>query len=159
MLQQRSLLLHAPRQLAWVADTLPPLGSHDLLLRTRAGAISIGTELPIYLGSARSIVARAYPTMTGYESLAEGADRGASGSLDPVTETPTPDHYQLGFECSSRDRAFQLLQAALAPRGRACILADGNIEPLTLAPAFHVKELTVIGSSDGLDYRTYARWY
>jgi alcohol dehydrogenase len=47
----------------------------------------------------------------------------------------------------------------LAQEGRICILADGNLEPLTLAPAFHAKELTVVGSSDGLDYQQYALWF
>ncbi len=43
--------------------------------------------------------------------------------------------------------------------GRICILADGNVEPLVIAPAFHEKELMLIGSSDGWDYQEHARWY
>ena len=263
--QQQSLLLHAPRQVAWVEAALPPLGPHDLLLRTRAGAISMGTELPAYQGRSRSHVLPTYPTMTGYESLADvvacgaavhdiaagdrvvafyghrtaavvpaarvvpvpadipdaralllilacdtargvtrvspqstdrvlitGAgtigllalfnlrargvqhidvmeplgprrtmarDWGAGRTIDPASEHPASSHYQVGFECSSCDAAFHLLQDALVPQGQVCILADGNVEPLTLSPAFHVKELTVVGSSDGLDYREYATWY
>ncbi len=64
-----------------------------------------------------------------------------------------------GVECSSRDAAFALLQGRMQRGGRICVLADGNIEPLTLAPMFHERELTVIGSSDCLDYATHARWY
>jgi alcohol dehydrogenase len=46
-----------------------------------------------------------------------------------------------------------------SPWGRICVLADGNLEPLTLTPAFHAKELAVVGSSDGLDYQQYALWF
>ena len=46
----RSLLLHAPRHLEWQAEALPPLGSRDVLLRTIAGAISLGIQLPPYQG-------------------------------------------------------------------------------------------------------------
>ncbi len=47
----------------------------------------------------------------------------------------------------------------MQPGGRICILADGNIGPLALAPAFHEKELQVVGSSDGWDYQAHAAWY
>ncbi|MBO0796748.1 MAG: zinc-binding dehydrogenase, partial [Ktedonobacteraceae bacterium] len=67
--------------------------------------------------------------------------------------------YQVGIECSSRNAAFEALQAMMAQGGRICILADGNIEPLTLIPAFHEKELHIVGSSDGLDYRKHAHWF
>ncbi|PJF38768.1 MAG: alcohol dehydrogenase, partial [Phototrophicales bacterium] len=43
--------------------------------------------------------------------------------------------------------------------GRICILADGNREPLTLAPDFHAKELTLVASSDGWDYHQHAAWF
>ena len=61
--------------------------------------------------------------------------------------------------CSSRDQAFALLQQLLQPQGQICMLADGNLEPLTLAPAFHQKELHIMGSSDGWDYHAHAAWY
>jgi alcohol dehydrogenase len=47
----------------------------------------------------------------------------------------------------------------LRSRCRICVLADGNIEPLTLLPDFHTKELTIIASSDGWDYPAHARWF
>ena len=43
--------------------------------------------------------------------------------------------------------------------GRICILADGNVESLVVTPAFHEKELCVVGSSDGWDYQEHAKWY
>lgn len=70
-----------------------------------------------------------------------------------------PDDYDMAFECSSRQSAFALLQARLKHHSKLCILADGNIEPLVLSPAFHHKELTVIGSSDGWDYQRHAQWF
>ena len=47
----------------------------------------------------------------------------------------------------------------MCSEGRICILADGNLEPLVLAPTFHEKELRIVGSSDGWDYHEHARWY
>jgi alcohol dehydrogenase len=69
------------------------------------------------------------------------------------------DAYALGFECSSSDQAFALLQRVVQPQGQICILADGNLEPLILTPEFHQKELHIVGSSDGWDYRAHAAWY
>ena len=40
--------------LRWVTQDLPPLGPRDLLIETRSGAISLGTELPHYLGTSRN---------------------------------------------------------------------------------------------------------
>src|SRR5215472_3124199 len=68
-MEGRSLLLVAPRRLAWAAQELPAPGPHEILVQTTAGAISMGTELPQYMGTEREIVARAFPRMTGYESL------------------------------------------------------------------------------------------
>ena len=264
-MQRHSLLLTAPRQLTWFTEELPRPGPQDILVRTRAGAISVGTELPRYRGDARASESPTYPTMTGYESLAEviecGADvqnlavgdrviafyghrtatvlphsrvihvpntiddalallvilgcdtakgvaklnpgsndtalitgagtiglltlfnlrlqgitqitiidpipqrrdlalrLGASHAITPADAKRLSSDYTMGVECSSRNEAFGLLQNNLNPQGKLCILADGNVEPLELQPAFHHKELTVIGSSDGLDYHDYARWF
>ncbi|MEM8529394.1 MAG: zinc-binding alcohol dehydrogenase [Chloroflexota bacterium] len=264
-MQRHSLLLTAPRQITWFTEELPPPGPQDILVRTRTGAISVGTELPQYRGDARASEPPTYPAMTGYESLAEVIECGAEvqnltvgdrvvafyghrtaavvplsrvvqvpdtiddalallvilacdtakgvaklnpGSddtvlitgagtiglltlfnlqvqgisritlVDPVPQrrelalrlgascTVAPDDvyqlspiYTMGVECSSRNKAFGLLQNKLIPGGKLCILADGNLEPLELQTAFHHKELTVLGSSDGLDYRDYARWF
>lgn len=72
---------------------------------------------------------------------------------------PANERYSAGFECSSRAVAFTLLQEHIQPGGRICILADGNIEPLALAPAFHANELSIVGSSDGWSYQQHAVWY
>jgi alcohol dehydrogenase len=175
-----SLLLHAPHHLAWQAEALPPLGPRDKLVRTNAGAVRIGTELPKLEPHAegKTLItgAGAIGLLTLFNLRANGAHNvdvlepvaarralalafGARNAFDPAAELPAIDSYRYGFECSSRDAAFGLLQAALAREGRICILADGNVEPLTLAPAFHAKELTVVGSSDGLDYQQYALWF
>lgn len=267
-MRARSLLLAAPRQLAWVAAGLPSLGAGDLLVETRAGAVSVGSELPRYRGVARAATATSYPVMTGYESVglvrevgsgvrrvqvgdrvvatyghrthavipesrailapadvsnelalltiltgdvatgirklgAVGDDAvlvsggGAIGLLglvvlrwlgaarvdvvEPLTSHRslamalgadrafTPEEfaargagappYDAGVECSTTAAGFLALQAAIKPHGRVCVLADGNIEPLPLAPAFHERQLTVIGSSDCPNYHAHSRWY
>lgn len=65
-----SLLLHAPHTLHWVRTELTPPGPGEVWLQTLAGAVSVGTEVPLYRGDARQPGGRSYPLMTGYESLA-----------------------------------------------------------------------------------------
>jgi alcohol dehydrogenase len=84
---------------------------------------------------------------------------GASTVVAPKQVAALSDAATVGFECSSQNSAFRLLQTGLTHGGRICVLADGNLEPLVLAPQFHERELTVVASSDGLDYRAYATWY
>ncbi len=264
-MQRHSLLLIAPRQLEWVSEALPPLEPHEVLIRTTAGAISIGSELPIYCGTARSTNPIRYPRITGYESAGiiiscgshvqrfQAGDRviafyghrshaiileakaiaipsdipdalallailtcdvskgirkvnpkpnesvlitgagtiglltvfmlkalgvqtvdvvepraerramalqfGARMALTPQEIAEVSDLYPAAFECSSRDAAFELLQGKTRREGRICILSDGNIEPLTLTPTFHEKELVIVGSSDGWDYQEHAKWF
>src|SRR5712692_5737712 len=77
-MHRHSLLLTAPGQLEWVYEDLPPLQPNEVLIQTTAGAISTGSELPIYCGTARSTERTRYPRMTGYESagiiIARGSD-------------------------------------------------------------------------------------
>src|SRR5712692_3881616 len=68
-MQRRSLLLTAPRRLEWITEDLPALQPGEVLIQSIAGAISIGTELPLYCGTARSSAPVHYPRMTGYESI------------------------------------------------------------------------------------------
>ena len=244
---------------------LPALGPYDVLLQTRTGSISIGSELPLYMGTARGEDTLQYPRTTGYESIgsvlacgeqvshlrvgdrcvafyghrthcvvpvaqvlvvpegipdtlallailtcdvAKGVRKVAprpeelvlvtgAGAIGLLTlfilkaygiatvdivetlperhalalklgarrammpqELPTAsESYDAAFECSSRNAAFALMQNNMHPNGRICILADGNYEPLLLEPAFHAKELQIIGSSDGWDYHLHAAWY
>ncbi len=263
-MRARSLLLTGPAQVAWTETDLPEIGPHEVLVETLAGAISVGTELPHYLGTSRGFTHR-YPAMTGYESVArvrqcgvsveslESGDRivsfyghrthavipanrairvpdgisdeiailailscdvakgvrklnpppsdpvlvtgaGAIGLLtlwvlqqygvesvdlvepqsdrrelarhmgarhvfDPSNPGAIGSDYAFGIECSSRDAAFALLQRSVRLDGAICILADGNLEPLTLTSDFHRKELHVVGSSDGWDYQAHAAWF
>jgi alcohol dehydrogenase len=83
---------------------------------------------------------------------------GARTAITPA-ETPPEIAYPLAVECSDRDAAFHMLQRAMQQHGRICVLADGNIEPLTLLPEFHTKELWIAGSSDGWDYAAHAAWF
>ena len=259
------LCLIAPRSLAWITEELPPVAPHDVLVQTRAGAISIGSELPLYGGTSRAGHPPQYPRSMGYESVgivvacgsavqrlqcgdrvvafyghcthavvpetrvivvpdgisdalailsiltcdtAKGVRKiaprpeettlitgaGAIGLLTlfilraygvaqiDVVEPLAKRHplarligarnvwhpqdvpiesaaYAVAFECSSRNKAFALLQKQVQQQGRICITADGNIEPLVLTSDFHEKELQIIGSSDGWDYHQHAAWY
>jgi alcohol dehydrogenase len=261
----QSLYLTSQRQLQWITEELPPLKAHQLLVRTTTGTISIGSELPLYSGTARTSHPIEYPLMTGYESVgvvmacgpqvqkvhpgdrvvsfyghrthaivseadvivvpddiadplallviltcdaASGVRKlgpmpekaalitgaGAMGLLTlfilkaygithiDIVEPRQERHalaYQLGarivffpqdlavadekyavaFECSSKNRAFALLQGQMQRNGRICMIADGNIEPLTLTPAFHERELRVVSTSNGWDYQEHAAWY
>jgi alcohol dehydrogenase len=258
----RSLLLTVPRQLTWLEENLPEPTAHEILIKTDCTAVSLGTELPFYLGSSRHFK-HTYPTMTGYESLgrviALGADvtglepgnrvvafyghrsyalvnakhvikipRDVSDKiallsilscdvakgirkLDVKPEEPVlvsgagaiglltvfilraygvqtidviePKHerrelaltlgarnaypaeisftesYAYALECSGHNLAFQKVQTMMKHDGVICVLADGHLEPFTLLPEFHSKELKIVGSSDGWDYQQHAAWF
>ena len=264
-MHRQSLILIEPGQLEWIPEDLPPLQPHEVLIQTTAGAISIGSELPQYCGTARSTELARYPRMTGYESVgvviacgsavqrlqvgnrviafyghrthgivseakaiavpgdvpdaiallailtcdvtkgirkvapkpeepalitgagtigllttsmlkAYGVETidvieprperctmalqlGASTALSPQEMASRSNNYPVAFECSSRNLAFELLQGRMQHEGRICILSDGNVEPLVLTPAFHEKELKIVGSSDGWDYQEHAKWF
>jgi alcohol dehydrogenase len=264
-MHNHSLLLTAPKHLQWIAEEIPLLRPDEVLTQTKAGAISIGSELPIYCGTARSAHSASYPRMTGYESIGIVIDRGSAvrrfevgdrvvafyghreyGIVSQAKAIKVPDgisdevallviltcdvskgirkvdpqqsesalvtgagtigllavfmlraigvqvvdvveprsercdlalhlgarvatshqemagngnRYAVGFECSSRNAAFELLQEKMQQEGRICILADGNVEPLVITPAFHEKELMLVGSSDGWSYQQHAEWY
>ena len=253
----------ATRRVEWVTEELPALRSGEVLVRTEAGSISVGSELPLYRGDAGSGSPARYPLMTGYENVGTVVGCGDDvGSVRPghrvfasyghrthgvlreekvvkvppdVSDAPAllailscdvakgirkvaprpeepvlvagagaiglltvfvlraygvrvvdviepagdrralaerlgarsavapqalvTDEYSAAFECSGRDAAFSVLQRRLGLDGRLCVLSDGNVEPLVLRPEFHEKELAVVGSSDGWDYREHARWY
>ncbi len=84
---------------------------------------------------------------------------GASRVFFPHDLASPGETYPVAFECSSRNEACALLQSQMRHDGRMCITADGNLEALTLTPAFHEKELSIVGSSDGWDYQQHASWY
>lgn len=252
--------LVASKTPGYLTRELPALGSHDVQIRTLAGAVSIGAELPQWLEQDMTITDYHYPLETGYESYGEvmavgdavqivkPCDRVISfyghrdqaivpdSKIIPVPShisarealllilscdaakgvrklTLTPDsrvlvtgmgtigllavHYlryyfnvrqidvieplasraefarQLGadvvtsdsdaydiaIECSGRQAAFADLQSAVRPHGTICVLSDGNREALTLTPAFHAKELQIVASSDGWNYRKHADWF
>ncbi len=67
-----------PRRLAWVEHILPPPGPDEVVVETVAGAVSVGSELPIIRGRTRSTTPVVYPTTTGYESIGIVRARGAA---------------------------------------------------------------------------------
>jgi len=94
-----------------------------------------------------------------YERRAAAIKLGARHALSPDEAYVSEEQYTIGVECSDQDVGFHLLQTKLDRYGRICVLADGNLEPFTLLPEFHSKELMTFGSSDGWDYPAHAAWY
>lgn len=261
-MKARSLLLTAPRKLEWLEHDMPEPSEHQVLIKTECTAVSIGTELPTYLGSSRHFNHQ-YPTMTGYESLGRVVALGENVSglalgdrvvsfyghrthalveanrvikvpsnisakiallsilscdvakgirkLSPKLEESVlvsgagaigllsvfvlraygvqnvdviePQHrrrelalslgarsvyssdslllefYDYALECSGYNAAFEKLQTLMNHDGMICVLGDGHLEPYTLLPEFHSKELKIVGSSDGWDYQQHAAWF
>lgn len=67
--------------------------------------------------------------------------------------------YDFGLECSGKYSAFQTLQKSIKKDGEICILSDGNKEEFRLEPEFYEKELRIVGSSDGWDYKKHSQWF
>lgn len=249
----------------WNQKELSPLEKDEILVKTIAGAISIGAELPQYMESDKTELSPHYPKETGYESYGEIVEVGsdvktlkigdrvvafyghkdyeiikekkaipvpkdihysnalltilscdsAKGVLklkpketDKVLVTgagtmglltvyflkeymnvhqvdmlePNPsresfarllgvnnvfsnisecpiDFYDYGFECSADNEAFNSLQISLRKDAEICILSDGNKDKFELQPEFYEKELKIVGSSDGWDYKKHSEWY
>lgn len=58
------------------------------------------------------------------------------------------DTFDVGFECSASPAGFAELVAHLRPRGRACVLSDGNWGALMLPPNFHRRPRWSCGGVD-----------
>jgi alcohol dehydrogenase len=125
------------------------------VLVTGAGAIGLLTIFML-----RALGIQTIDVVEPLEARRELAlDLGATTAFTPQQMHEHGRRYPVAFECSSRNVAFGLIQTKMQAEGRICVLADGNLEPLVLAPGFHTKELRVIGSSDGWDYQAHAAWY
>ncbi|MBN8192530.1 alcohol dehydrogenase [Bacillus sp. NTK074B] len=68
---ETSLQLKAKKTLQWTTKTIPPLKEDEILIKTLAGAISIGAELPQYNETDHTDHVPSYPKETGYESYGE----------------------------------------------------------------------------------------
>jgi alcohol dehydrogenase len=83
---------------------------------------------------------------------------GANSVFNNMTECPN-NFYDIGFECSAFNEAFNSLQKSLLKDAEICILSDGNKDKFELQPEFFEKELRIVGSSDGWDYKKHSTWY
>jgi alcohol dehydrogenase len=264
-LEQNSLVLYGKKKLKWVKKHLPLLEKDEVLIKTIAGAVSIGAELPQFMESDKTDVSPKYPKETGYESFGEIVEAGnevktlnigdkvvafyghkdygiikeqkaipvpkdihysdallsilscdsakgvlklnpnesdkvlitGAGTMGLLTvyflkeymnnhhiDVLEPDltrgalakqlganrifsskseclnnSYNIGFECSASNEAFISLQKSLLRDGEICILSDGNKDKFELQPEFFEKELRIVGSSDGWDYKKHSAWY
>lgn len=69
-MEQYKIVLEGSKQLKWQTDKIRPI-QDEIIVKTIAGAISIGAELPQYKESDISDVNPLYPRETGYESYGE----------------------------------------------------------------------------------------
>lgn len=107
---------------------------------------------------------RTYLRVEHIDAIDPDEKRCRLGDQFGVCHSYTPDrvpeaHYDVGFECSARNQAFQTLQTSMNRFGRICILSDGNYDNLTLNSIFFERELSVFASSDGWDYQKHAAWF
>jgi alcohol dehydrogenase len=264
-MKQNALVLLGKKELKWIQKELRPLAHDEVLVKTIAGAISIGAELPQYLETDITDKQPSYPKETGYENYGEIVEVGERvttlkkgdrivasfghkdyGIIREHKAIPVPkdihysdallsilscdaakgvlklnpgkedkvlvtgmgtmglltvyflkeymnvrhidvvecdasrgeiakqlganhlindasgclrDFYHCAFECSGSNEAFQCLQTSLLPEADLCILSDGNKDIFELQPEFYEKELKIVGSSDGWDYRKHSQWY
>ena len=67
--------------------------------------------------------------------------------------------YDFGLECSASIKGFHALLKSMKQHGDICILSDGNKDLFYLNEDFYEKELRIMGSSDGWDYRKHSNWF
>ena len=70
-MEQNKLVLEGPKRLKWETCKIKPIQDDKIIVKTIAGAISIGAELPQYNGSDVTDTHPIYPRKTGYESYGE----------------------------------------------------------------------------------------
>ncbi|HDR8184138.1 TPA: zinc-binding dehydrogenase [Bacillus thuringiensis] len=70
-MEQYKLILEGPKQFKWGKREIKSIQHDEIIVKTIAGAISIGAELPQYNGSDVTETNPFYPRKTGYESYGE----------------------------------------------------------------------------------------
>ncbi|PFF52847.1 zinc-dependent alcohol dehydrogenase [Bacillus cereus] len=70
-MEQYKLILKGPKQLKWEINEIKDIQDDEIIVKTIAGAISIGAELRQYNGSDVTETNPFYPRKTGYESYGE----------------------------------------------------------------------------------------
>ncbi|WP_242319792.1 zinc-binding dehydrogenase [Bacillus cereus group sp. BfR-BA-01349] len=70
-MEQYKLILKEPKQIEWETNEIKDIQDDEIIVKTIAGAISIGAELPQYKESDVTDTNPIYPKKTGYESYGE----------------------------------------------------------------------------------------
>ncbi len=70
-MEQNKLVLEGPKRLKWEKREIKSIQDDEIIVKTIAGAISIGAELPQYRESDVTDTNPMYPRKTGYESYGE----------------------------------------------------------------------------------------
>jgi len=142
------------------SDTARAIAKLELSLRSPLLVMGAGA---VGLLALFNLTARGYRMVDVVEPdparLALARKFGARQGFMPDQVPVSAASYAGGFECSGNSAAFLQLQNQMVQGGQICVLSDARLTPLPLSPAFHDKELRIYGSSNGLDYRTYARWF
>lgn len=134
--RRRSLLLAAPHRLRWATEKLPPPRDDEVLVQTTAGAISIGSELPLYRGTARSGAPATYPRMTGYESVGRVVARGAAARPLRVGERVVAPYGHRTHGIVPQEKAIVPTNRSWsAARARSASWRSSCCTPLACAPS------------------------
>ena len=168
MTLRRSALLAGPSRIEIVEEQLPSPGPSLVLVETRLGSVSVGTELAQYLGVDPRMRGARYPLMTGYENVATVVELGTdvapawlgqrvlatyghhnAALLDVERLIAIPDNISdelalLTILAADAGRAVE--QAALDVSERCLILGAGALGLLTLLNLWRagVERITVI---------------
>ncbi|WP_270412610.1 zinc-binding dehydrogenase [Bacillus cereus] len=70
-MEQYKLIVKGPKQLEWETNEIKDIQDDEIIVKTIAGSISIGAELPQYNGFDVTDPHPFYPRKTGYESYGE----------------------------------------------------------------------------------------
>ncbi|MGM1585049.1 alcohol dehydrogenase catalytic domain-containing protein [Bacillus cereus group sp. BceL221] len=70
-MEQNKIVLEGPKYLKWKTCKIKSIQDDEIIVKTIAGAISIGAELPQYNGSDVTDTHPIYPRKTGYEGYGE----------------------------------------------------------------------------------------
>jgi 2-desacetyl-2-hydroxyethyl bacteriochlorophyllide A dehydrogenase len=148
----RRLLITAPHTVELIAHHLPPLGAHDVYLRTVLSGVSHGTEFAWLTGQAAALhrdwdprqrfyrdgPGRAFPVAPGYESIARVTQVGSAvtavavGDLIAV-DAPHADAHVLTEMVAAAGRLPENLDPEQAVFGILARVALGGIHDAALA--------------------------
>ncbi|RDI36438.1 alcohol dehydrogenase catalytic domain-containing protein [Falsibacillus pallidus] len=169
-MEHDSLVLVGKKDLRWMTKSLDELNDDEMLVRTIAGAVSIGAELPQYMETDLTETAPVYPKETGYENYGEvirvGNEVSSFKAGDRVVASFGHKDYGIVKECKaisvpkdihysdallailSCDAAKGVLKLNPKPTDKVLVSGMGTMGLLTV---FFLKEYSKVQHIDVLD--------